>query len=358
MDYKQDEPSISPAPSRIKKYGRYVRIDTSAQHQTKRRAMQPEDVYGRFRQSIPQAEQAGHGSVRRVALDVGGKYSKSVGSTIRVAREKTPLSTSIAHQAALFAVHQASATRQDLLAEQFPDAYGTQAAQSRKFSRGQKVFYGLGCLVFFLAVAVSLQGILVNHQAKEKLGVLGAQTQRPDEYGVPEGSGDEPAEAEVPKAALSAYKSSPELPRYLRIPELGVFARIKHTGVTNDGAIDAPANINDVSWYSQSAKPGDEIGTSLLLGHVSGWTAPGVFKKINQLKPGMRFEVEKGNGEKITYEVTRGESVPLDGLNMGKVLTPEVQGEHDLKLMTCSGRFNRQADHFEERYIVYAKIVR
>ena len=212
--------------------------------------------------------------------------------------------------------------------------------------------------MFLFALTVSLQSVLTNRQAKEQLGVLGAQTQTPDEYGVQEGNGDEPAESEVPKAALAAYKVSPELPRYIRIPALNVFARIKHTGVTKDGAIDAPANINDASWYNQSAKPGSEEGTSLLLGHVSGWTASGVFKKINQMKPGMRFEIEKGSGEKITYEVTRGESVPLDNVNMGVVLTPEERGEHDLKLMTCSGRFNRESDHYEERYIVYAKIVR
>jgi sortase (surface protein transpeptidase) len=297
-----------------------------------------------------------HRSVERVLPS-----NQVISSSAPIAQKSTSNSykpMSIAYQAALFSVRQSTATRQDLLAEQFSGTFDDEDLRRRKLTRAQKLFYAAGSLVFFFALVVSMQSILTNRQAKEQLGVLGAQTQLPDEYGVPEGTGNEPAEAEVPKAAMSAYKVSPELPRYIRIPELSVVARVKHSGVTKEGAIDAPANINDVSWYNQSAKPGSEIGASLLLGHVSGWTSPGVFKKINQLKSGMRFEIEMGSGEKITYEVTHGQSIPLSMLNMGEILTPEVAGEHDLKLMTCSGRFNREADQYEERYVVYAKIVR
>lgn len=257
---------------------------------------------------------------------------------------------------ALQAVRHASPSHDDVLAEQFTGQVSM--TRKRSLSRAQKIFYGIGITIFLFATLASIQTILVNNNAKEQLQVLGTQTQKPDEYGVTEGTGSEPAEAEVPKSALSAYKVNPELPRYLRIPDIGVFARIKHTGVDKSGAIDAPANINDVSWYNESARPGNEIGSSLLLGHVSGWTAPGVFKKINQLKSGMRFEVEKGSGEKLQYEVTRAESLPVEGLDMSKILATEVAGEHDLKLMTCSGRYNKEKDHYEERYVVYAKILR
>lgn len=257
---------------------------------------------------------------------------------------------------ALQSVRSAHPTHEDVLAEQFAGV--NTYSGKRILTRAQKLFYGIGIAIFIFATGASIQTFVVNKDAKEQLQVLGEQTQKPDEYGVPEGSGSEPAEAEVSASAINAYKVNPELPRYLRIPDLGVFARIKHTGVDKNGAIDAPGNVNDVSWYNESARPGNEIGSSLLLGHVSGWTAPGVFKKINQLKAGMRFEVEKGSGEKLTYEVVRGESIPLEQLDMAKVLATEVAGEHDLKLMTCSGRYNKEKDHYEERYIVYAKILR
>ncbi len=227
-----------------------------------------------------------------------------------------------------------------------------------KPSRLQMAFYGFGISVFLFAGFVSIQTALTNHQAKEQINVLGARTQVQDVQGVGEGTGSEPAEVEVPARAVSEYKVNPEMPRYIRIPSLGVFARIKHTGLDKNGAVDAPKNINDASWYNESALPGSDTGSSLLLGHVSGWTAPGVFKKINQLKPGQRFEIEKGSGEKLNYEVVKSESIPLDSLNMASILSAVDNNSHDLKLMTCSGRYNREKDVFEERYVVYAKILR
>lgn len=256
----------------------------------------------------------------------------------------------------LSAVSHAVASHDDVLAEQFSTMPLT--APVRRTTLFQRLFYGVGVAVFIFASFASAQTFFVNNEAKEQLQVLGEQTQKPDEYGVVEGTGSEPAEAEVSQSAVASYKVNPELPRYIRIPELNVFARIKHTGIDKSGAVDAPANVNDVSWFNQSAKPGNANGSSLLLGHVSGWSAPGVFKKINQLKPGMRFEIEKGSGEKLTYEVVRGESIPLEQVNMSSILASEVPGEHDLKLMTCSGRYNKEKDHYEERYVVYAKILR
>lgn len=226
-----------------------------------------------------------------------------------------------------------------------------------KRSKWQTAFYGFGLAAFLFATGVSVHTLLTNKHAIDQVQTLGvSQTQ--DDQGVSQGTGGEPAEGAVSDQALANYQVSPELPRYLRIPSLGVFARIKHTGLTAEGAVDAPANINDVSWFNESAKPGNAIGSSLLLGHVSGWTAPGVFKKIDQLQPGTRFEIEKGSGEKLTYEVVRGERVPANQINMAKILASETPGEHDLKLMTCSGRYNRDSGHYEDRYIVYARILR
>ena len=227
----------------------------------------------------------------------------------------------------------------------------------RKHSKLHLAFYGFGLLVFIFAGGVSMQTLLVNKSATEQIGVLGERTEVVDEQGAVEGTGADPAESAVSSQAVSTYKTDPELPRVIRIPSLGVYARIKHTG-TDNGAVGSPKNVNDVSWYNESARPGNAIGSSLLLGHVSGWTTAGVFKKIDQLKPGDRFEIEKGSGEKLTYEVTRGEKISLEQVDMSKILGTEVAGEHDMKLMTCAGKYNKDTKQFEERYVVYAKILR
>jgi sortase (surface protein transpeptidase) len=225
----------------------------------------------------------------------------------------------------------------------------------RKTSILQKMIYAFASLVVVFSGFVSVQSFITNNQAKEQIATLGEAVSR-DEQGVSEGTGNEPSEEPISQSVVANYQvPNPEDPRFLRIPSLGVFSRIKNLGVTPEGAVDAPRNIYDTGWYNGSARPGSRVGSSLILGHVSGWTGPGVFKKINELPAGGEFEIEKGTGEVIKYSVVRSEQIPLDQIDMSKVLSTEEAGKHDLKLMTCSGRYNSSTETFEDRFIVYAK---
>jgi len=262
------------------------------------------------------------------------------------------------HNLALQAIGSTQFYKGTTIANQF---YQVDTGHSKKH-RLQSMFYVVAAIVFLFSSAVTVQTFTSNQQAKDQIQqVLGEDSVQTsvDEQGVVEGTGDQPTEKAVPADAIANYRvSNPEEPRIIRIPSIGVYARIKSLGVTREGAVDAPRNLNDVGWYDGSARPGNSRGSSLLLGHVSGWTADGVFKKISKLAPGTMFEVEKGNGTKVKYQVTRSESIPLDSLDMGKILTPDVEGEHDLKLMTCSGKYNRSSEEYEERLVVYAKVIR
>jgi len=258
---------------------------------------------------------------------------------------------------AMSAVQSSPAANRSVISEQFSgNGYGASGSQDKKRSLSQKLFYGLASAVFVFATAVSIQTLFTNQQTQQVLAEKSEQTTDKDSEGVAQGTGSDPAEEEVSDSAFVEYQVAPELPRYLKIPKIDVFARIKHTGL-DGAAVGAPTNIYDVSWFTDSAKPGNAIGSSLLLGHVQGWSAPGVFKKIDKLVAGDKFEVEKGSGETIYYEVTRTQDIPLDEVDMGKILSAENPGEHDLKLMTCSGDYNRDTEVYESRYVVYAKVL-
>ena len=224
-----------------------------------------------------------------------------------------------------------------------------------------KLLYIAAAFVFLFALTVSVQTFLANRETKQQIEEVlgaGAPDSTIDEQGVVQGTGDKPSEQKISAAALSNYRiSNPEEPRYLRIPSLDIYSRIKPLGV-KDGTIDAPWNINDVGWYDGSTRPGNSRGSSLLLGHISGWSDPGVFKHLASLKPGEQFEVEKGSGEKIRYEVVNSRSIPIEQIEMSEILSTEVSGVHDLKLMTCSGKYNKDTEKYAERMVVYAKILR
>jgi LPXTG-site transpeptidase (sortase) family protein len=237
------------------------------------------------------------------------------------------------------------------------DSASVYTSGKRKLSMLQKAMYGVGSAVFLFSMLVSIQSFITNNKAQEQIATLGDSTSR-DEQGVSEGTSDEPSEEQISESAILAFRpSNPEDPRYLRIPDINVFSRIKALGVTAGGAVDTPKNIYDTGWYSGGSRPGNSVGSALILGHVSGWSGPGVFKNINKLSAGSKFEIEKGTGEKVYYEVTKTEQIPTTQVDMSKILATEVAGQHDIKLMTCSGRYNAQTKSFDDRFVVYGKQV-
>ena len=108
----------------------------------------------------------------------------------------------------------------------------------------------------------------------------------------------------ISSSALADYTVSPNLPRYLIIPKLNVDARVLSVGVNSSGAIGAPDNIFDTAWYNESAEPG-QPGAVLIDGHVSSWTAHGVFYGLTRLVPGDTIQIKRGDGTMFTYSVVK-----------------------------------------------------
>lgn len=284
--------------------------------------------------------------VRRVAAPV--QKAKSP-------RQNYSATATVTQQLAIQAVGQSPATQKSIIADQLQDAEYDSSSTQRKPKRPKVVtaMYTAAIAVFIFASAVSVQTLLTNQQTQDVLAEKVEQSGTDSQ-----GTGRDPSETPVSDDDIVSYQVAADMPRYISIPDINVFARVKHTGIDDQGAVDSPSNIYDVSWYNGGAKPGDAIGSSLLLGHVQGWSAPGVFKNIDKLENGARYTVEKGNGETLTYEVTRTAEYTLDSINMAQILSAEEPGEHDMKLMTCSGSFDASTDSYNSRYVVYAKIIR
>ena len=228
-------------------------------------------------------------------------------------------------------------------------------SQHKKGGLGRRVFLVFGTFVFIAATAMSAQTLLLSRQAKQQTDVLSAsQETSTDAQGVAQGTGDQPAESKPDDTAFFSYQVEPEEPRYLRLPERSTYARVKQLGTTAAGAVDAPWNVHDVGWYNGSIKPGSKAGVSLLLGHVSGYSTPGVFAELKNMTVGETVEVEKGDGTIVGYEVKKIEEYAVDDIDMRKILYEVEQGVHSLRLMTCSGIYDAERDTYLSRTVVYA----
>jgi LPXTG-site transpeptidase (sortase) family protein len=228
-------------------------------------------------------------------------------------------------------------------------------SQTKKTTKRLRFFYFFSVVVFGCTIYISAQSFILNKQAKDQIGVLAEQSDGVDAQGVAQGDGNNPAEQFPGDSALYSYQVEPRKPRYLRIPSINVFSRVKELGTTRDGAVDAPWNVHDVGWYNGSVIPGSISGVSLILGHVSGRVVPGVFKSINNLNAGDIIQLEKGNGEIINYSVEKIEEYAVESIDMAKILYEVDKGTQSLRLMTCSGVYDNKTEDYKSRTVVFAK---
>lgn len=164
-----------------------------------------------------------------------------------------------------------------------------------------------------------------------------------------------PSEEKVPEAVVNSYKPPADEPRYIYIPKIkNAKTRVLKMGTGKDDAVQTPRTTWDTGWFDGSSKPGDKVGSALIVGHVSGLTGGGVFYNLYRLTEGDEIIVEMGDGTKYTYRVVSKEEVPADGLNMNNYLVSKDIDKPGLTIMTCAGEFNPVTQTFENRLAVFA----
>lgn len=156
---------------------------------------------------------------------------------------------------------------------------------------------------------------------------------------------------EIRPAALSW-----SVPRQLRIPAIGVTARLDDVALQPDGTIGVPQpgpDYDHPAWFSGSPTPG-ELGPSVIVGHVdSVANGPSVFFRLGDLRPGDRIEVSRADGSTALFTVQGVRSYAKRDFP-----TQTVYGETtnpQLRLITCGGSLSA-AGHYENNTVVFADL--
>lgn len=158
----------------------------------------------------------------------------------------------------------------------------------------------------------------------------------------------QPSELEI-----ANYNVPPESPRYLSIPKLNVKARVKPLGINDKNQLRSPDNIYDTGWYTGSSKPG-EAGAMLIDGHVSSWSAHGVFYSLKTLNFGDQITIERGDGKKFSYKVITTRVYDFKHVDMAAALRAVDSSRPGLNLITCDGEVIKGTNEFNKRLIVFA----
>lgn len=166
-----------------------------------------------------------------------------------------------------------------------------------------------------------------------------------------------PREPEAPASpAMRELSARPQASGMrVRIPTIGVDAAVQHVGVAKSGKLAVPSNYSDAGWYRYGPIPG-EPGAAVMDGHVdNGFGRKAVFSRLGELQPGDAIMVDTAQGEKefVVEDVVRykAEDVPLETLF-------QTGGAARLNLITCDGTWDKARRSYDERLVVYARLVR
>jgi len=142
------------------------------------------------------------------------------------------------------------------------------------------------------------------------------------------------------------------MPTGLRIPAIGVDARIVPVGVATGGGLGIPADPSVVGWWAGGSAPGQPAGSTILVGHIDSAVAgPGALFRLQDLRPGALVTVIAG-GHTWRYIVRALHSYLKTAFPAAAVFGQQVTPR--LVIVSCGGPFDPATGHYLDNIVAYA----
>jgi LPXTG-site transpeptidase (sortase) family protein len=205
--------------------------------------------------------------------------------------------------------------------------------------------------------------ILVSSLSLVVVSLLAGQAMSdssPQEFGPPMASDSDPevvspggqaprfVEATAPTGAAERKR-----PVQVRLPSLGVDARVVPVGVAGSGEMQIPRDGDVVGWYRFGARPGDASGSAVLVGHRDTLDGgAGALFDLDDVAAGDLVLVTTRTGETLRYRVTALRSLPKQQLPAEQLFARE--GRPRLTLITCGGAYLPEVGGYQDNLVVTA----
>jgi LPXTG-site transpeptidase (sortase) family protein len=162
---------------------------------------------------------------------------------------------------------------------------------------------------------------------------------------------DEQESDDAPDGTPTAETVIP--PVRILVPSIKVDAKVEVLEVVAD-ALQDPSNGDDVAWYKETGKPGQE-GNSVFAGHLNWYGQPeAVFFAIDQLKEGDEIIVRDHGCGEFTYLVEWAELIQVADADMKEITGPS--DEKMITLITCGGTWDPSISEYLERTVVRGRL--
>ncbi|MGI8693881.1 MAG: class F sortase [Geodermatophilaceae bacterium] len=148
---------------------------------------------------------------------------------------------------------------------------------------------------------------------------------------------------DLPGTALTAVS--------VEVPSIGVRSHLLPLAVDVTGVLVPPDPYDVAGWFTGGPVPG-EIGPAIIAGHVDSRAGPGVFFRLEEMRPGQAIKVTRSDGSVSTFTVRQVQSYPKTDFPTEAVYGPTPG--HELRLITCGGDFDRSRRSYLDNIVVYA----
>lgn len=140
-------------------------------------------------------------------------------------------------------------------------------------------------------------------------------------------------------------------PVKLLVGKIGVDTSLYPLHLLADGSLQAPPKWQQAGWFAGGVKPGD-TGPAVIAGHVDSHLGPAVFYRLTKLAIGDDVAVVSSVGRTLHFTVTRKQEYLKAAFPTDEVYGPTPLAE--LKLITCTGEFDRSKRSYVDNLIVTA----
>lgn len=148
-------------------------------------------------------------------------------------------------------------------------------------------------------------------------------------------------------------------PTSIEVPSVQIKSDLVTVGKAPDGSMEVPegANFDKAAWYKHSPAPG-QYGSSVIVGHVDSIASNGasVFFNLAKLKPGERVNVKRADQTTASFSVIAVRDYGKTGMPADVVYKP-VADTAELRLITCSGRFDEATQSYENVTVIFATMI-
>jgi hypothetical protein len=164
------------------------------------------------------------------------------------------------------------------------------------------------------------------------------------------------ASPDVPLRQAAAAPLAPRdpAPRFLTVEGTTISMEIVEVGVSPDGAMEIPEAFNLAGWYRYGPAPGAGSGAAVVAAHVDTASDRAPFSQLQGLAAGTRVTIERYGAPALNYRVRSVELMAKDKFDGGSLFRRD--GPHQLRLVTCGGRWLDEKQDYSDNVIVTAEL--